>query len=571
MSRMALDNLIRRELKVSDPNDPKQIAQALLARYKGSPRAAAITREAEGLPFLLTEPMAAPMTQAATSSQVEWQQATDDIERDLKELTTNTILKDVIPELEGWGMAIRSAIQEGVNSARFALDSRQRDKTFGIRRTLGDYARMARLVGALSGPVVEVNYRKLAQSIDEAASVLLVMMGEALANVGFSGGRYLLQVPYTELQTRRDAVIYALRNLVGSTQEAYAPNEWPRGLNAYRLLFEELEEQGQGDLRALLVENELSRLMDSLLQRAGQGGVEGLRYLGATAQLDIERLRRLTIIGERVRIKRQVIGSGTATGPGVPVTMPDFLHAPPLTAFLEALQLFIQSFDSAGGFRLLRLARPSILLYGLYGFSKPGAKDDTTDAAEERLLLLTTYRGMLANWLDYFAWVRRPKCQFILDKFLYDIDRAIDLYALGSKNWGKPEIRAAAYGYLIKEFIDDWIFADEFKDLMIAVNEVNKTGSSQFQVTAGALIATKGTWKNWWQAIKTTLGEDKLHIWKILDESCWQTLRSDWKDTSNDGDSITFSTAEIQNFWNCVQKTLAEKLCGLDLSTGQKL
>ncbi len=65
------------------------------------------------------------------------QQAINDVERDLRELTTNSILKDVTPELEGWAMAVRSAIQEGVNSARFALDPRQRDKTFGIRRTLG--------------------------------------------------------------------------------------------------------------------------------------------------------------------------------------------------------------------------------------------------------------------------------------------------------------------------------------------------------------------------------------------------------------------------------------------------
>ncbi len=71
-------------------------------------------------------------------------------------------------------------------------------------------------------------YRKFAQSLDEVASVLFVMMGEALSNVGF-GGRYLLQAPYSELQVRRDAVIYALRNLVGATQEAYAPNERPEG------------------------------------------------------------------------------------------------------------------------------------------------------------------------------------------------------------------------------------------------------------------------------------------------------------------------------------------------------
>jgi hypothetical protein len=151
---------------------------------------------------------------------------------------------------------------------------------------------MARLVGALT-PTLSLTYRKFAQSLDEVAAVFMVLMGEALSNVGFSGGRFLLQVPYTELQTRRDAAIYALRNLVGTTQFAYDPNEWPRGLDAYRNLYRLLENQGQGDLRALLVETELARAMDDLIQRAAHGRAEGLRALGATAKLDLQRFHRL--------------------------------------------------------------------------------------------------------------------------------------------------------------------------------------------------------------------------------------------------------------------------------------
>ena len=423
-SRMALDNLLRRELKVSDPNDAKQIAEALLNRYKNNPRALAINKEAEGVPFLLASGTPMPLQQAPTSSDAEMQQAINDVERDLRELTTNSILKDVTPELEGWAMAVRSAIQEGVNSARFALDPRQRDKTFGIRRTLGDYARLARLVGALT-PTMSLIYRKFAQSLDEVASVLLVMMGEALANVGFSGGKYLLQAPYSELQVRRDTVIYSLRNLVGATQEAYGPNEWPRGLEAYREIFLALEQQGQGDLRVLLVENELSRIMDALIQRAGQGSVEGLRQLGATAQLDLERLHRLVTVGTN------------AVSP-----------SPPLTAFLQALSLFVEAFKPSGGFRLLRLARPPILFYGLYGMSVLGK-------AEERMLNLVLKRNLLADKLDcYMQCGCTPDqviCQIKLDKVLYDLDRAIDLYAVGKDDEGKgePEYRAVAYSYIV--------------------------------------------------------------------------------------------------------------------------
>jgi hypothetical protein len=338
-------------------------------------------------------------------------------------------------------MAIRSAIQEGFNSARFALDSHYRDKTFGIRRNLGEYARLSRLVGSLSSPVVNVNYRNLAQSLDEVTSVLLVMMGEALANVGFNRSRYLLQVPYSELQGRRDSVIYALRNFIGSTQTAYAANEWPRGVDAYRQLYSFLDNQGQNDLRSLLVENELSRVMDSLIHRASQGNVEGLRHLGATAQLDVQRLRRLVLIGKNLQ---EVMAVNPAS--------------PPLDAFLQALQLFIDGFEGSGGFRLLRLARPPILFYGLYGSS---ANEETT---ENQLVELAFQRNLLAELLD--CWLQcgctsdRLLCQIIFDKILYDVDRAIDFYALGTAENREPEYRSLAYSYLIDVVINPSLPSD---------------------------------------------------------------------------------------------------------------
>lgn len=433
--RVALDNIIRRELKVGDPNDPKQVAEALLTRYKDTPRAQAISQEAKGLPFLLAAPMPAMVPQAATSSDAELQQAKDDVDRDLQELTTNALLKDVTPELQGWAQGVRSAIQEGTVAARFALDPRQRDKAFAIRRQLGDYARMARLVGALT-PTLSVTYRKFAQSLDEVAAVILVTMGESLANVGFNGGRFLLQAPYSELQSRRDAAIYALRNLIGATQEAYSPYEWPRSLDAYRRLFDLLEKQGQGDLRALLVEQELARTMDELIQRAAHGRVEGLRALGSTAQLDLERFRRMVIIGQRV-VKPE---------------------SPPLTSFLEALQLFTDAFESSGGFRLTRIARPPILFYGLYGTT-------TLEKADRRLLDLIILRGLLADELDCFLQCgcspENIRCQIVLDKILYDVDRAIDLYALGKEDFGEPERRAAAYSFVIQFFLEQSGFVND--------------------------------------------------------------------------------------------------------------
>jgi hypothetical protein len=62
----------------------------------------------------------------------------------------------------------------------------------------------------------------------------------------------------------------------------------------------------------------------------------------------------------------------------------------------------------------------------------------------------------LADKLDCFlqcdCGITAVKCQVILDKILYDVDRAIDLYALGKEDFGRPERRAAAYGYVIEAF-----------------------------------------------------------------------------------------------------------------------
>ncbi len=424
---VAMDNLVRRKLRVSDPTDAGQIADALKKIYQDESHA--LDQEAAGVPFL--QPIQAPLrAETETASRAELTEAISDVNRDLTSLANNALLKDVHPELNGWATAIRSAIAEGTNAARFSLDPRQRDKAFAVRRLLGGYARVARYVGALT-PTQSPPYRSLAQSLDEVASVILVMMGDALANIGYSGGKFLLQVPASDLQGRRDAVIYALRNLTGSVQEGYGPNEWPRGLVAYRQLLKRLEEAGQTDLRSLFVENHIARIMDDLVHWTTSGSADDLRALGSTAHLALEQFQRLIRLGQRL------------VDP----------ESPPLASFFSAIQLFVDGFvNGAIGHRLLYVSRPAILSYGLYGFGEQ-------DSATKRLLAITQARGNLANKLDCYLGCEcskdQVKRQIILDKILYDVDRAIDLYALGSDPQGKgePETRAAAFGFLIEEFL----------------------------------------------------------------------------------------------------------------------
>lgn len=421
--RFALDNLLRRELKVGDPSDPKQIAQALADRYQANTRMQAIEGEARGMPFLNTPIARAEAIQVQTASDIDLEQARSDVEADLQELLRSNLTKDIRPELEGWQHVLQGAIAEGVADARVGLDPHRRDATFAIRRQLSEYALLCRVLGACT-PGLNQDMRNLATSLDEVSSVLLVLMGESMANVGFSGGRFLLQVPYAELQARRDAVLTAVRRVGGLSSAIGDTNTWPRSLRAYRGLSQTLEANGQGDLRALMNEAELARTLDTLVQLASGGTPRGLRAVGATAW------------GAHNRVLRFVQST----------VRPVAQSSPELATLHESLLLFLDAFTSAGGFRLLRVARPTVLNYGLYGSA-------TVSCAERRLIELVNRRGALIRELDNLSQCACDRdtlrCQIVLDKLLHDLDRAIDYYCVGDADLGVPEVRAAALGHLI--------------------------------------------------------------------------------------------------------------------------
>jgi len=424
---LALDALIRRNLRVGDPRDPAAVAKALRERYADD--RAALEQEAAGLPFFKVTRIdgGAP---AQDTTRAEERQAKDDVSKDLVAMSTNALLKDIHPELKGWSKTIRSAVEEGTAAARFALDPWQRDRAMAARRLLGDYARVARYVGALT-PNMSIHYRQLAKSLDEVASVILVSMGDALASAGYGGGRFLLQAPASELAARRDAVIRALRNLTGTAQDAYGPNEWPRNLYAYRQVLDFLEENGLTDLRALLQENNVAPTLDEVVHWATRGASDDLRALGATALLSLERFRRLETL-----LRNQVSPA-----------------APALAAYMTAVRLFVDTFENAGaGYRLPYIARPPIAFYGLYGVGGP-------DAPTRRLMEVIQRRGELAQALDCYLGCGcgddLVRCQILLDKLLYDTDRAIDLYALSASTPGNgpAEQRAIAYGLIANRIL----------------------------------------------------------------------------------------------------------------------
>ncbi|WP_139218525.1 hypothetical protein [Nitrosomonas aestuarii] len=419
-SAVKADSLIRRVLRVGDPWNATEVAAGLKRLY--SAEESALANEAAGFPVVrqINLKPAQIMRETATSKDME--QARDDVERDLNALVNNNLLKDIQPELSGWANAIRATVSDGTNSARFALDSRQRDNTFAARRSLRDFARLARYVGALS-PHVNPYYRRLAQSLDEVGSVLLVMLGEQLAEAGISGSGIVLNAPASELQDRRDAIMQTLRTLIGSKNTAYGNDEWPWGMAAYRELIQRLDRNGQTDLRSILHEDNMARLLDDLLDQATIDGSKGLRAMAASAQVPLQRLQRLFLAANR-KIEPE---------------------APPIAAFLSAIQLLLDAFvmgDSAS--RLIYISRPSILFYGLYGLSTP--QGDT-----QVMLELIQRRGELAARLDCLLDCdcdqNTINAQILSDKALYDIDHVIDLFIQGQQVDGIPEYRMRAFGY----------------------------------------------------------------------------------------------------------------------------
>ena len=426
---ITVDNLLRKTLRVADPHDPQQIANALLARYPEE--AERNRREIAGFNFS-SGPATSAVSIDAGPSGFELESARDDLERDIQTLTTSSQLKEIQVELKGWGRAVRSAAAQGLAAARLALDANQHDIALSSRRTLYQYARLARYVGALSEGST-IYFRRFAQSCDLLAALILVAIGDGLASSGITRSTMLVRVAASDLQSRRGAVINALRALTGSLENPLGQSEYPRGIVGYNVLIRQLEAGGQSDLRALLEENNLAAAMDQMVDLAGGSSIDSLRELSTTSAILLDRFERLIGYGAAVPLPGGQAPNGYAVGSP---------ESPPLLAFVAALQLFVDAFSRTGSSRLLHVARPPILAYGLYG---------TADLAPtQRLLKLTIARGRLVDAIDCMAGCACDEDEVaqvvLLDFLLGQVDRAIDLWAVGTDpdGQGDPERRALA-------------------------------------------------------------------------------------------------------------------------------
>jgi hypothetical protein len=420
-----VDNVIRRVLKVSDPRNPDAVANALLLRY--SDEAEKIKREQLGLPFTVmrAHQAAAPLQ---TRGRPEIQAASNALDVALTDLTTNPKLADIQPELRGWSETIRRAAADGLAAGGFAVDPSKRDEAFGARRTLGDFARLARYTGALTscGPDI---YCRVAEACDDIANIILVLIGDAFGDAGVARSGAVLRVPGTTLQTRFDAVIVALRNL---TRPASGDDEesWPRGTYALSQLYDGLDDAGAPDLRALLEEAYLSRQLGVLVDMANGSHADSIRTLSSAAATTLQSLERFLTLANDL------------------IDPP----SPPAAMFFAELRMFIQGFASSHvGYRLPYLARSPLLVSAF-------AASAGIDAPTQTLLSIALSRTAFADAVDCLCCLcgdNDARDLILASKVLFDIDRAIDLYALGSdpNGNGGAEWRAAVYGTVIASAI----------------------------------------------------------------------------------------------------------------------
>lgn len=425
---IAVDNFLRKSLRVNDPRDPAQIANALRQRYPEE--ADRERREREGLPYSTIRDPRDRLPATGVLGSVEVEMARSNLERDIQALTTNASFKDISVELNGWGRSARKTAADGLAAASLALDANSHDTALSARRTLTDYARLARYLGAVLDGDCDA-LRDFAQCCDVLASLILVAIGDGLAAGGITRSTALVRVAAGELQARRSAVISALRSLNGSLETSLGQEDYPRGIVGYQALVRALEIGGQADLRALLEENALGEAMDELTDLTHGANVANLRELSTTSSILVHRFMRL-------------VGYAETTARPDPNDPTGATESPPLLTFAAALQLFVDAFAIVGAHRLLHLSRPPILAYGLY--------DNAADVVSQRLIALTTARGQLAQAIDCAACCgcapEDVRTAALFDFVVSLTDRAIDLLAVGTdaNGLGGSERRAVASG-----------------------------------------------------------------------------------------------------------------------------
>jgi len=425
-----IDDFLRRELQVGDPKNVTQVVTALQRRYPSA--AKRIDQEAAGLPIQLTEfaePVAEVVLPAtATPATREAQRVTETLSTDLDQLIAEAGNREVLPELRGWRTRITTEYAAGLAAARLAQDPAQRDRAFHSIRTLGDFARVARLVGARRDELF-FDFRRLGTSLDDAALSLRIALGESVDGLGLAPGGLILPVSVTEGRTRRGALIDSLRRLSGNTQD----DDWPEAAASYLALRDEIGRAGQNELLVYLREETTAPILDQMIGEVSRQDSQSLREVGATSLVDLARMRELLGLINRVNA---ILPQSTALS----------AFAQNLGSFLELFGVTAVGLTGRAGARLADFGLPLALA--------AQQLDDADREGRRRFRDLVAWREEFAVEVDNLFEIPAAPADFvdaqnIVDQLLYDVDRAIDIYAQGQGQppaWGDEERRAAVWG-----------------------------------------------------------------------------------------------------------------------------
>lgn len=446
-----IDELLRRRLGVGELN-AETVAAGLTRLYPND--AQRIEQETRGLSIngeygVVAAPSVAVSDSAGTR---ELRRVRDALSQDLDVLVNAPANREWKPELQGWRSMMLRTLDEGAMAATNAQDPAKRDAAFLAVRTLGSYARVARMVG-VTHLQMNFEYRRLARSLDEAAGAIRVLCGESLYDAGLADGGIILSVPLTDLRQRGEVLVAALRGLLGLEQ--VGEDDTGQNLHGYGALLRSLDAWGESELAMYLREPMMRSAIDTMLETVsaalGRTDADALRELSATLPITIRRFRRLADVAA------DLLDSATPGGGMGEAARLTRTTSSALERFRQALELFVQALDrSRSGARLIDLGVPLAV-----SVLQTGEADGTIRLALRQLVSLRAEFAAEAD--EYVSWVGSQlddlRTQVRIDMLLQHIDRAIDLYATGGTTIDRPNEdlsvqRAAVVGIMAQNLLD---------------------------------------------------------------------------------------------------------------------
>jgi hypothetical protein len=248
------------------------------------------------------------------------------------------------------------------------------------------------------------DFRRLAVTLDDAADIVRILIGESLYEVGLAYNGLLLQVSATDLRLRGESTVQALSGLITGDEPIF--DDWGERFRAYNDFFERLDPELKPYARPEGLKASVDGLVNAFANGVSAMTADSLRQLAATAPIEVGRLRRVLRVAS-----------------GVQTPQPSSA----LSIFVQALALFVAAFDSSrGGALYVDLGLPAPLAARKLRPMDLPAREVLRRLVDYRAQYSETLEGTLAFEL---RTARRMKELAYLDLGLFLINLAVDTIA----------------------------------------------------------------------------------------------------------------------------------------------